>query len=176
VEEYGLLCLGGHLRTWRVGPHSDEAAYTQCPQAIADALDAVTTLGGDGTLLWACRAMGGAPIPPILPFAMGSLGFLTPFSANSMPHVLQVCFSRYLLEFLSPSRCSWGPCGREVPNPTIVGTGFQGIGASNGVLTRGLPPYRLPLWAYHAAVAVDTRYTVLHDSKNGGLCLDSCLG
>lgn len=98
VEEDGHHCLGGHLRTWRVAPLSDEAAYTQCPRAIADALDAVTTLGGDGTLLWTCRAMGGAPVPPILPFAMGSLGFLTPFSAKSMPHVLQVHFSRSLLE------------------------------------------------------------------------------
>ena len=50
----------------------------------------MTTLGGDGTLLWACKAMAAAPIPPIVPFAMGSLGFMTPFAKQSVPHVLAV--------------------------------------------------------------------------------------
>ncbi|KAH9608787.1 hypothetical protein KSS87_019680 [Heliosperma pusillum] len=41
-------------------------------------VDLVVTLGGDGTVLWAASLFKG-PSPPIVPFSMGSLGFMTPF-------------------------------------------------------------------------------------------------
>ncbi|XP_031401369.1 NAD(H) kinase 1 [Punica granatum] len=41
-------------------------------------VDLVVTLGGDGTVLWAASMFKG-PVPPIVPFSMGSLGFMTPF-------------------------------------------------------------------------------------------------
>ncbi|CAK4243557.1 hypothetical protein LEN26_019909 [Aphanomyces euteiches] len=41
-------------------------------------IDFVVTLGGDGTVLWA-SSLFNRSVPPVLSYAMGSLGFLTPF-------------------------------------------------------------------------------------------------
>ncbi|XP_024025247.1 NAD(H) kinase 1 isoform X3 [Morus notabilis] len=41
-------------------------------------VDLVVTLGGDGTVLWAASMFKG-PVPPVVPFSLGSLGFMTPF-------------------------------------------------------------------------------------------------
>ena len=71
------------LRTWAVdGAASDydvpaEALVPQ--EALPDLVDLVVCLGGDGTLLWASGLFPHA-MPPAVSFAMGSLGFLTPFA------------------------------------------------------------------------------------------------
>ncbi|KAG9152080.1 hypothetical protein Leryth_021220, partial [Lithospermum erythrorhizon] len=44
-------------------------------------VDFVVTLGGDGTVLWAASLFKG-PVPPIVPFSLGSLGFMTPFCSE----------------------------------------------------------------------------------------------
>ncbi|OAY83692.1 putative NAD kinase 1 [Ananas comosus] len=44
-------------------------------------VDLVITLGGDGTVLWAASLFKG-PVPPVVPFSLGSLGFLTPFQSE----------------------------------------------------------------------------------------------
>lgn len=44
---------------------------------------------GDGTLLWTCHVFGNRAVPPLLPFSMGSLGFLTPFSPSEVDAKLQ---------------------------------------------------------------------------------------
>ncbi|PSR86814.1 NAD(H) kinase [Actinidia chinensis var. chinensis] len=44
-------------------------------------IDLVITLGGDGTVLWAASMFKG-PVPPIVPFSLGSLGFMTPFHSE----------------------------------------------------------------------------------------------
>ncbi|KAL8483613.1 hypothetical protein ACS0TY_026341 [Phlomoides rotata] len=41
-------------------------------------VDLIVTLGGDGTVLWAASMFKG-PVPPIVSFSLGSLGFMTPF-------------------------------------------------------------------------------------------------
>ncbi|XP_065867232.1 NAD(H) kinase 1 isoform X2 [Euphorbia lathyris] len=41
-------------------------------------VDLVITLGGDGTVLWTASMFKG-PVPPVVPFSLGSLGFMTPF-------------------------------------------------------------------------------------------------
>jgi NAD+ kinase len=46
---------------------------------LEQSIDLVVTIGGDGTLTWAVSLFRGA-MPPVLSFAAGSLGFLTPFS------------------------------------------------------------------------------------------------
>ncbi|KAL4389703.1 hypothetical protein AHAS_Ahas03G0071600 [Arachis hypogaea] len=46
--------------------------------ALHTKVDLVITLGGDGTVLWAASMFKG-PVPPIVPFSLGSLGFMTPF-------------------------------------------------------------------------------------------------
>lgn len=50
---------------------------TQKPELF----DLVITLGGDGTVLWASWLFQGTA-PPVIPFALGSLGFLTNFEYN----------------------------------------------------------------------------------------------
>ena len=43
------------------------------------AVDLVVTLGGDGTILRASSLFRTGPVPPVLSFSMGTLGFLLPF-------------------------------------------------------------------------------------------------
>lgn len=45
-------------------------------------VDLVVTLGGDGTVLWAASLFKG-PVPPLVPFSLGSLGFMTPFQSEN---------------------------------------------------------------------------------------------
>ncbi|XP_024015026.1 NAD(H) kinase 1 isoform X1 [Eutrema salsugineum] len=51
-------------------------------------VDLVITLGGDGTVLWAASMFKG-PVPPIVPFSMGSLGFMTPFHSEQYRECLE---------------------------------------------------------------------------------------
>mmetsp|Transcript_26833 Transcript_26833/g.83290 ORF Transcript_26833/g.83290 Transcript_26833/m.83290 type:complete len:570 (-) Transcript_26833:8-1717(-) len=54
---------------------------------LARAIDLVITVGGDGTLTWAVSLFHGA-MPPVLSFAAGSLGFLTPFPLDGWVRTL----------------------------------------------------------------------------------------
>ncbi|KAI9074850.1 hypothetical protein K1719_043158 [Acacia pycnantha] len=51
-------------------------------------VDIVITLGGDGTVLWAASMFKG-PVPPIVPFSSGSLGFMTPFYSENYREYLE---------------------------------------------------------------------------------------
>lgn len=51
-------------------------------------VDLVITLGGDGTVLWAASMFKG-PVPPVVPFSLGSLGFMTPFQSELFKEYLQ---------------------------------------------------------------------------------------
>lgn len=59
---------------------------------LAKHLDLVITIGGDGTLTWAVSRFHG-PMPPVLSFAAGSLGFLTPFPLDGWVRTLTRLFS-----------------------------------------------------------------------------------
>ena len=50
-------------------------------------VDFVITLGGDGTVLYACWLFQ-EKAPPIIPFNLGSLGFLTVFQLQDFEHIL----------------------------------------------------------------------------------------
>lgn len=53
-------------------------------------VDFCITLGGDGTVLYLATLFDGdEPLPPIISFSMGSLGFLTPFDAQDFRTPLQ---------------------------------------------------------------------------------------
>lgn len=58
-------------------------------------VDLIITLGGDGTILHASSLFRIGPVPPVLSFSMGTLGFLLPFSESDITHRL----SFYLLLF-----------------------------------------------------------------------------
>lgn len=51
-------------------------------------LDLIITLGGDGTMLWAASLFKG-PMPPLVAFSMGSLGFMTKFQSSMYRESLQ---------------------------------------------------------------------------------------
>lgn len=53
--------------------------YTGTQQEIVNKTDLIVTLGGDGTILRAVSMFSGSSVPPILLFALGTLGFLLPF-------------------------------------------------------------------------------------------------
>ncbi|KAI3384345.1 hypothetical protein SNEBB_001588 [Seison nebaliae] len=59
---------------------------------ILNSIDIVICLGGDGTFLYASSLFQGK-CPPILPFKLGSLGFLTSFNFLQYQSVLKQCFS-----------------------------------------------------------------------------------
>lgn len=46
---------------------------------IVNKTDLIVTLGGDGTILRAVSAFSNSNVPPVLSFALGTLGFLLPF-------------------------------------------------------------------------------------------------
>ncbi|KAJ1342549.1 hypothetical protein BSLG_002867 [Batrachochytrium salamandrivorans] len=54
----------------------------------ADAIDFIVTLGGDGTVLYAAWLFQQAQVPPIVPFHLGSLGFLTVFDIGEIRDIL----------------------------------------------------------------------------------------
>jgi len=58
------------------------------PLPIIKTLGFIVTLGGDGTVLWASRLLGNQPTPPVVSFALGSLGFMTPFPMDDFDATL----------------------------------------------------------------------------------------
>ncbi|PWA72939.1 ATP-NAD kinase-like domain-containing protein [Artemisia annua] len=55
---------------------------------LHEIVDLVVTLGGDGTVLWAASKFKG-PVPPVVPFSLGSLGFMTPFYSERYKECLK---------------------------------------------------------------------------------------
>ncbi|KAH7315150.1 hypothetical protein KP509_21G036200 [Ceratopteris richardii] len=67
------------VQTWKTG---EDIKTLHCK------VDLVITLGGDGTVLWAASKFKG-PVPPVVSFAMGSLGFMTPFKSDCFKECLR---------------------------------------------------------------------------------------
>lgn len=68
-----------------------------CSKCLSQRLQPISTetpsqLGGDGTVLYA-SALFQRIVPPVLAFALGSLGFLTKFDYDSYPKTLTRAFS-----------------------------------------------------------------------------------
>ena len=78
--------LRRQLLTWAA---PSGACPPAVPCSVGHAVDLIVTLGGDGTVLWTCGLFAAGPVPPLVPFAMGSLGFMTPFEAGRMERVLE---------------------------------------------------------------------------------------
>jgi NADH kinase len=57
--------------------YTEPESVTSTPAQLADKTDVICTLGGDGTILRASSLFSHSPsVPPILSFAMGTIGFL----------------------------------------------------------------------------------------------------
>lgn len=67
-------------------------------------IDLVITVGGDGTLTWAVSLFKG-PMPPVLSFAAGSLGFLTPFPKDGWLGILTRMFDLHQPRVALPVVC-----------------------------------------------------------------------
>lgn len=52
-------------------------------------VELIVTIGGDGTVLHVAKQIQSFPSPLIVPFSMGTLGFLLPFDVSSFKCVLQ---------------------------------------------------------------------------------------
>ncbi|KAM6596597.1 hypothetical protein CsatA_007121 [Cannabis sativa] len=68
------------VHTWKDG---DDSEITLLHKEV----DFVVTLGGDGTVLWAASKFKG-PVPPVVPFSLGSLGFMTRFESERYKETL----------------------------------------------------------------------------------------
>ncbi|KAI5961484.1 POS5 [Candida theae] len=57
----------------------EHVVYTGTKKEIISKTDLLITLGGDGTILRGVSLFSNVQVPPVLSFAMGTLGFLLPF-------------------------------------------------------------------------------------------------
>jgi len=70
-------------------------------------VDAIITLGGDGTILHAASLFSSTYVPPILSFSLGTLGFLLPFS--KAPFHLHVMDSFLIIRLQRLQDCVFRP-------------------------------------------------------------------
>jgi NAD+ kinase len=86
--------------------HLDQGSVDQCPpgtcmeppQEMVRHVDMVSVFGGDGTLLYAARLIGGSGVP-ILGINLGSLGFLAEVKLEDMHNAFELLLSgNYQLE------------------------------------------------------------------------------
>lgn len=63
--------------------------YTGSVEEIVAKTDLIVTLGGDGTILRAVSTFLNANVPPVLSFALGTLGFLLPFDFDNFDATFQ---------------------------------------------------------------------------------------
>jgi len=72
----------------------DLIPFAKRPSADYSKIDLCVSLGGDGTFLHLASLFGeDEPLPPAVSFAMGTLGFLTPFDVNDFKTTLQCVLS-----------------------------------------------------------------------------------
>ncbi|PNH12911.1 NAD(H) kinase 1 [Tetrabaena socialis] len=88
-EDWMPGCATGvpQLLSWPAA-EGDDCCSQMVPPDVAAAVDFVVVLGGDGTVLWTCHIFGNQSVPPVVPFNLGSLGFLTPFDPAKAEEVL----------------------------------------------------------------------------------------
>jgi NAD+ kinase len=95
----GLLRLAPELKlALQFEPELQDAAGAGALLEDPPSLDALITLGGDGTLLRGARLLQGATVP-IIGINLGRLGFLTTCGADEMESVLrQLAAGKYVFE------------------------------------------------------------------------------
>lgn len=124
AQAFESLSNSHMIRTWE---------EDSLPQQEIDNIDFVVTLGGDGTVLWATKLFGNGPVPPVISFAMGSLGFMTPFPLDEYKNVIDGCISAgFKLNLRHRLHCSVlkagkGECcdakGHSVLNEVVIDRG-----------------------------------------------------
>jgi NAD kinase len=75
----GVEAYNPRSRKWDGHSLSRCLSYAYGYVANKPEIDLIITLGGDGTILHANSLFNTGPVPPVLSFSMGTLGFLLPF-------------------------------------------------------------------------------------------------
>ncbi|KAK6459719.1 ATP-NAD kinase-like domain-containing protein [Scheffersomyces xylosifermentans] len=73
-------------------PSIKHILYTGEISDIVDKTDLVVTLGGDGTILRAVSCFSNVTVPPVLSFALGTLGFLLPFDFTTAKDTFRMVY------------------------------------------------------------------------------------
>lgn len=87
---------------------------------LSQKADFVITIGGDGSILHVSSLFDQNPVPPVLSFSMGTLGFLLPYDISTFPDAIaDVIQSRFFLQLRmrmsmtlwgeKPDQCLWLP-------------------------------------------------------------------
>jgi NAD+ kinase len=119
-------------------------------------VDFAITLGGDGTVLHLASLFDEEPLPPVAAFAMGTLGFLTPFDPAAHDETLS--------RILNASSSGSGNGGGS------NGAGGYGSGGNGGAAAAAPAPLycslrtRKACEVYDAAGARVARHHVLNDA------------
>lgn len=86
--------------------HAHEAPDLESWTKTQEPPDFCVTLGGDGTVLHTASLFSEtSALPPMLAFALGTLGFLTPFSVQNFRPLIRRCAPRCLACSASHARC-----------------------------------------------------------------------
>lgn len=112
-EKGMLVCLEPSVHADLALPHTKTWASPEEWEDVQTSIDFVISLGGDGTVLWV-SSMFRKSVPPVLSFAMGSLGFLTPFdSENAIEHLTSIIHGGFYMSLRSRLVCSIYRNGKE---------------------------------------------------------------
>ena len=102
-----LLCGSSHqvflaMCHFKPSPHKSQLTGLLTRYLTAD-VDFCISLGGDGTVLHLTSLfVEDTPLPPVISFSMGTLGFLTPFDAGEF----EPCLGRVLAANQDPVFCT----------------------------------------------------------------------
>jgi NAD kinase len=144
------------VRTWAARSLNSEEGGS-IPDPVVENLDFAVVLGGDGTLLWTCHIFGNRAVPPVLPFNMGSLGFLTPFDPSEIdlrlgqvaeggfPMILR---HRLHCVIMRASQSSQGGCGIEDSMWEDGRCKNEKVVLNEMVVDRGTAPYLANIEAF----------------------------
>ncbi|TPX50145.1 NAD+ kinase [Synchytrium endobioticum] len=81
-----------YARLVTIHPHYAEQMdwwHSEMCRSKPESIDFIITLGGDGTVLLASYLFQKSQVPPVIPFHLGSLGFLTNFNIADIREVLE---------------------------------------------------------------------------------------
>lgn len=113
-------------------------AARAAPEQIAEQVDVMMALGGDGTMLSTVRVLNGADTP-VLGVNLGSLGFMTSVTEEELEHALDVLVAgNYRCSERSLVDCVIHRQEREAARYTALNDIVVGWGASSRVLTLGV--------------------------------------
>lgn len=102
---------------------------------FADKVDIALAMGGDGTVLYAARALHGTRIP-IMGINLGSLGFLTSVGDTEMAQALDaIAKKNYKISVRDVAQCRIFADGTEVGEDPALNDIVLGWGASSRIVT-----------------------------------------